>query len=208
MSGPRGNLPVVAVEWFTAERAPAWRRIVAYLLDCIVIDIYLAVLSAVFWTARALDAEPWAPSSPLLGQFVLILILTVPAMLYLAGTEASPWQATLGKRLLRLRVEGRACGRPTLAQTLLRAFLKLFVPWELAHVVVHRVGSRVTATMEGGGLDFADAVNRVELQPGEAVLLWIVAALMACYVLTLFTPSGRTIYDRVAGTRVVSTWVA
>jgi uncharacterized RDD family membrane protein YckC len=193
----------VAAEWFTAERASAWRRIVAYLLDCIVIDIYLALLSAVFWAARALGAEPLAPSSPLLGQFVLILLLTVPSMFYLAGTEASPWQATLGKRLLRLRVEDRACGRPTLAQTLLRAFLKLFLPWELAHVVVHRVGSRVTATMEGEGLDFAEAMSRAELLPGEAALLWIVAALMACYVLTLFTPSGRTVYDRASGTRVV-----
>ena len=60
-------------------------------------------------------------------------------MLYFAVSEASPWQATLGKRALSIRVATHgAGGRLSFRRTLLRAALK-FAPWELAHTVLWRV---------------------------------------------------------------------
>ena len=190
--------------WFESQRAPAWRRITAYLVDCLLIDLYLLAFSAILRTAEALGVPLWPEAgSPVLGQLLLIVVLTWPAMFYLALTEASRWQATAGKRLLGLRVDAIDGGRPRLAQTLLRAFLKLFVPWELAHFVVHRAGAGITASLDAG-FDLDAAFDLLEITPLDQGVLWVMFAILGVYVLGLFTPTGRTLYDRASGTRVAT----
>lgn len=186
------------------SKAPAWRRITAYLLDCLLIDVYLLIISAISWTTGSMGMTIWPDTgSPVVGQLIVVIVLTWPAMFYLALTEASPWQATVGKRLLGLRVQAIDGGRPGLGRTLLRAFLKLFVPWELTHFVVHHAGGRVVARIDAG-MSFEAAMQRVELTGAEKWVLVAVAVIMAAYLLTLYSPTGRTLYDRVAGTRVVA----
>jgi uncharacterized RDD family membrane protein YckC len=187
----------------TSPKAPAWRRIIAYLLDCLLIDVYLLVISAIAWAIGSMGVTVWPEDrSPVAGQLIVVIVLTWPAMFYLALAEASPWQATVGKRLLGLRVQTADGRRPGLNRTLLRAFLKLFVPWELAHFVVHHAGERVEVDVSAG-MSLSEAMQRVQFTPVEQLVLLAASAIMAAYVLTLFTPTGRTVYDRIAGTRVV-----
>ena len=86
-----------------------WRRACAYLID------YFVVVVAWRLIARALLNGYTAGNSPL-----YLLLLLVVACLYYASMESSGWQATLGKRALRIKVTdlygerigfGRALGR-------------------------------------------------------------------------------------------------
>ena len=86
-----------------------WRRAFAYLID------YFVVVVAWRLMAGALLSGYTAGKSPL-----YLLLLLVVACLYYASMESSAWQATLGKRALRIKVTdlngerigfGRALGR-------------------------------------------------------------------------------------------------
>ena len=156
-----------------ATPAPGWRRVAAYLIDYLVIAAYIALLTS---ASQRLDFA--LSGNPALGQLVAFVVLTLPVVLYFAVSEASPWQGTLGKRALSIRVVAHgAGGRLSFRRTLLRAALK-FAPWELAHSVLWRV--------EGWPLGFALS------------LLWA-----GWYLLSLFVGSRRTIYDRAAASVVV-----
>lgn len=85
--------------------ATAWQRVAAYLVDYLVIAVYVALLTGASFASGASRRLDFALSgSPVLGQLVAFLALTLPVMLYFAVSEASPWQGTLGKRALKLRV--------------------------------------------------------------------------------------------------------
>ena len=124
----------------TATPAPGWRRVTAYLVDYLVIAAYVALLTGASFASGASRRLDFALSgNPALGQLVAFVALTLPVVLYFAVSEASPWQGTLGKRALSIRVVAHGGGgRLSLRRTLLRAALK-FAPWELAHTVLWRV---------------------------------------------------------------------
>ena len=68
------------------------------------------------------------------AELYTLATISLPAWLYFALAESSPWRATLGKRLVRLRVT-RADGgeRMRFPRALARTLVKL-LPWELAHL--------------------------------------------------------------------------
>jgi uncharacterized RDD family membrane protein YckC len=169
-----------------------WRRLAAFGVDYLLIAGYIALLTAVGVGLLRLRGEP--PAGPgtlrarLLGHAVAFVTLTLPVALYFALWEASPWQATPGKRGLGLRVVLVSGGRRVpFGRALLRAAVKL-APWELAHTALwHTPGWPVrpepTAATAAGS--------------GAALLL------AAWYVLGLFGGARRPPYDHAAGTRVV-----
>jgi uncharacterized RDD family membrane protein YckC len=113
--------------------------------------------------------------------------LTLPVVLYLALSEASQAQATLGKRVLSLRVTATDSRRPTLARSLVRSALK-FAPWELAHAAIwHTPGQPFVSPPA----------------PRNVAGHLIALGLAAWYAASLFVGDGRTPYDRVAGTLVL-----
>ena len=170
--------------------ASGWRRVAAYLIDYLVIAAYIALLTGASFASGASRWLDLALSgNPALGQLVAFVALTLPVTLYFAVSEASPWQGTLGKRALKLRVAAHGAGvRLSFRRALLRAALK-FAPWELAHTVLWRV--------EGWPLE----------SPQPTPIHWLGFALSLLwagwYLLSLFVGSQRTLYDRAAASVVV-----
>jgi uncharacterized RDD family membrane protein YckC len=126
-------------------------------------------------------------SAKLRGHALSLLGLTPPVGLYFALAEASPQQATLGKRLLRLRVVATAGQRLSYGRSLLRTALKL-APWELAHTAIWHTPGRPFVSPPG-----AWGVTGYALS--------LVAA--GWYLAALFLGGRRPPYDRAAGSRVV-----
>lgn len=113
------------------------------------------------------------------------MVLTLPVWLYFALTEGSAWQASVGKKVRGLQVSQVDTGeRLTWGQSLWRSGIK-FLPWELAHTFVWRIG------VWPDGVTYA----------GTSVAL----LLMVLFIAPLFfSPARQTVWDRVAGTAVTS----
>lgn len=171
------------------SRAPGglWVRILAFAIDYVPIAAYLALLVAVgAWLSRS--AQPLAGvlfGGPAVGEATGFLLITVPVTLYFALFEASPRQATWGKRRMGLIVTDVAGGRLSVLRSIGRTVLK-FVPWELAHACVWQV-------------TFARDSSSAIYVVGFAVVWLIVGANV---VSLLVSPTRQTLYDRVAGTTV------
>src|SRR5512134_2234031 len=164
------------------------RRIAAFMIDWSILAAYLGALAAmVLIVARDRAQPPQSLADRVQGQALAFAVATGPLILYFALMEASRWQATVGKRLLGLRVATLGGSRPTMRWTMLRALVK-FAPWEICH----------TAIWHGAGRPFIDP-------PAALSMVVMVAAQLAAlvYVVMLFVGSGRTLYDRASGTHVV-----
>ncbi|HEX6799651.1 MAG TPA: RDD family protein [Ktedonobacterales bacterium] len=167
------------------------KRIGAFGIDYLPIAAYLAALTGVAAALRRTPLRDWLGrvySNPYTAQLADSLAFDLPVMAYFALFEASPWEATPGKRRLGLRVVTIAGGRVSLPQAAARIALK-FLPWEIAHTSLwHTPGwprhSRPTAA------NYASYA--------------LVYALAGAYVITLLTSDTRqAFYDRLTHTRVV-----
>ncbi len=168
--------------------ASPWRRIAAYFVDYFVFILpLLGLLSLGAWALRSFDISLFSYTA-WLNHGIAILILTVPVVLYFALSEASRFQATVGKRLMKLSVVDTTGQRATLKQTVLRAVVK-FLPWEFFHTIIWH--------WEGWPSNPAPPTN---LQIVAMTAGWLV---MGWFVVSLFVGSRRTPYDWAAGTFVV-----
>lgn len=163
-------------------------RSAAFALDYVPIALYLVALTVAsqLSAARLPNLIAALFGSPLAGQVSGFLLVTVPVSLYFVVQEASPAQATWGKRLRRLQVSDTSGQRLTLARALARTVLK-FVPWELAHACIWQAR-------------FATA----ELQPlivSGFVLVWVLVGLNAASI--ALRSDHRALHDLLAGTAVV-----
>lgn len=170
--------------------APAglWVRALAFALDYVPVASYLAVLVAGgVWLSRS--SQPLAKAlfgGPISGEAVGFLLITLPVTLYFALPEASPWQATWGKRRMGLTVTDLAGRRLSRARSVGRTALK-FVPWELAHACIWQVSFAKDPSSPLYALGFA--------------VVWLLVA--ANVVSLAVSPTRQTLYDRLAGTQVV-----
>ncbi len=171
------------------SRPSAWRRLAAYLIDYLVIAAYIALLFALAVVLRERTGPGLGEGpNPMVGQLIGFVTLTLPVILYFAVMHASQRGATVGKRVLRLRVVNMNGQQARFPQTLMRAVVK-FLPWEIAHTAIWRIPGWPQ-------------------EPAEP-LAWqwtaFAASMLACglYIVSLFIGAGRTPYDRVAGTCVV-----
>jgi uncharacterized RDD family membrane protein YckC len=104
-----------------------WLRAIAYLLDSVIVSVALALAGSFKPTAFIVFPDANAASRFALPQLTpLAIALVIPIVwLYYAIFEASPWQATPGKRALRLYVTDIS-GRPlTFAHATIRHFAKI-----------------------------------------------------------------------------------
>lgn len=166
------------------------KRIAAFGIDYLPITAYLAALTGVVAALRHTRLRGWLGrvySNPHTAQVADTLAFDLPVMAYFALFEASPWEATPGKRRLGLRVVATAGERVSLPQAAARAALK-FLPWEIAHTSLwHTPGwprhSKPTVANYAG---YA-----------------LVYALSGTYIVTLLTSKmHQTLYDRLTRTRV------
>jgi len=121
---------------------------------------------------------------------VAAVTIVVPVTLGLAALESSGWQATLGKRMLRLRVQLRDVARPPFGVALLRNALKVALPWTIGHAAVIAIVSTSSSSAT---------------PPWVWVLTLAAYALPIVYIVALFVRTGRTPYDAAAGTQVAQT---
>jgi len=127
-----------------------------------------------------------AAVGPLALNLVGLALVVLPVTVALTLLECGRYEATPGKLKFGLRVRVDPTGaRLSWQRSLLRNLLKLGVPWSLGHLAA-------IALAAGGGID---------AQIGAILSM----AVPIAYLITLFTGDGRTVYDRLAGTMVITT---
>lgn len=104
-----------------------WLRAVAYLIDTVLVSVALALAGSSNPSAFIIFPDANAASRFALPQLTpLAIALTIPTVwLYYALFEASPWQATPGKRALRLYVTDLNGHRLTFTRATMRHFAKM-----------------------------------------------------------------------------------
>jgi len=167
------------------------KRILAFAFDGVLIGLY-AVGLYVLVTTSGLDRSigGFIAHSPLRGQLVGFLLLTLPVTLYFYFLEKSSQGATLGKRMLGLRVRADAPGGHIGKAVLIRNVLK-FLPWEIAHFGVHQL------------MHFEGYEPETPLWVWGALILPQIAV-FTYFLSMIFDKDGKSVYDKVAGTRVVA----
>ena len=99
-----------------------WKRVIAYLIDGLIIAapitmIFGTVIPDVM-TADNVQARPFAVTVP---QLVMI----IASWIYFAGLESSEWQATIGKKILGMKVTDMAGQRINFVKATVRYLSKL-----------------------------------------------------------------------------------
>jgi uncharacterized RDD family membrane protein YckC len=122
------------------------RRAAAYLLDIALLFVLLMPLG--FLATRTLGLEPTTGFEVWLAA---VLSFSVPVWAYFTLSDSSRGGATLGKRLLGVRVTPRI---PRL-RALGRNVLKL-LPWEIAHVFGFALADVLGETVQAYGLGLAN----------------------------------------------------
>jgi uncharacterized RDD family membrane protein YckC len=135
---PIGSAPVASTPATASARRPVayagfWLRVVAILIDSIVVTAAARILLFPFFAALGMRMAffhhwPMAPGEilALLGAMIwLIAIMSVVKWLYFSLLESSAWQATLGKKALGLMVTDLNGWRISFARASGRFFGKL-----------------------------------------------------------------------------------
>jgi len=156
-------------------------RILAFALDYLIIIGYGMVLFALTTTISV------ASLSPLEGQIVGFISLTLPVFLYFYLMEKSSLAATLGKRVMNISVQTNTENNSK--RVLLRNILK-FIPWEIAHLGVHWI-------IYYSGIDKAPPV-------WVWVALILPQIIVLGYILSIIFYKGESsLYDKIANTSIV-----
>ena len=166
-------------------------RILAFAVDYLVIAAYIAALTGITFGLRLTPlGEDFISlmNNPPSGQLAVFLMLTLPVALYFAVLEGAPHGATLGKRVLGLRVVAAGDHRLSLRRSLARSAVK-FLPWEVAHTCLWRIP----------GWPLAPDQPSLVIWTGFAV----VGLLVVLYLGSLWSRSRQAPYDHLAGSYVV-----
>ena len=161
------------------------RRLVAYWIDMTLLYAVLLGIQAIIFTQT--EIPQWiARQHPLVIYFWIMLVISVPIWLYFTWWESSAHQATVGKRLLRLRVTHQHGARLSPRQAFRRTLAKLGF-FELGHI------SFLFPTQID--LTAADA-------PPWGVFL-VVILMLVYFGVVWITPRRQSIHDLLVGTVVV-----
>ena len=176
-----------------AARAPVRRRVAALLLDYLVVLGWMALLAAGALVLSVVSGgypDVLGALGPVGTQAAFLVLLTLPAGLYLYIGESGPAQASWGKRRLGLVVTGIDGSRPSRSRVAVRTVVKL-LPWEVAHTLVWQM----QAVFRRRGYE-ADVP--VWIMIGLSAVLVVVVAYLAMSLLG----SRRGPHDRAASTVV------
>ncbi|MFZ1400871.1 MAG: RDD family protein [Candidatus Promineifilaceae bacterium] len=159
------------------------KRLAAYILDILLLFVLLAPLGFLLQWATGSSLPQTGPEiwRTLLWNF------SIPAWLYFGLSDGSQTGATLGKRLLKLKVVNNQNQRLSTGQAVLRTAVKL-VPWELVHISAFALSEEMSvfSPMQTIGLAAANMLT----------LVYVVVA--------VFTSGQRSIHDFVAQSRVLN----
>jgi len=161
----------------------------AYLIDCAIAFVFFAATQLLILVPirEAMGiTEEWFYSG-VNTQVYMLLTISLPIWLYFILTERSAWQATLGKRIVKLKVvKGLSGERIGIVQSLIRTAIKL-LPWEIAHLTNNFPEPLMYASEPTFRIGFA-----------------FVGLLMGAYMaLVLFTKRKQGLHDLIAKTVVL-----
>jgi uncharacterized RDD family membrane protein YckC len=168
-------MTVFASLWF--------RRVIAFTVDWLVVALWGGMIFGVVMLFSR--GNPIRPGNPWSAQALGFLAMTLPVWLYFSVLESSRLMASLGKRVIGLRVVASGGGRVDFGAALLRNGLK-FIPWELGHLVAQQATYSAS-----GGMSLWIYLPMVLSLLGPA--WWIISMIR----------SGHTPYDRLSGASVV-----
>lgn len=156
------------------------RRILAALVDYLIIVVYALVLFSI--TITLFPLEELSNNNPISGQLIGLLSLTLPVFLYFILMESSKYKASLGKLALNIKVNSKT------GSVLKRNVFKL-LPWEVAHLGVHWM--------------FYYNSNTID----EPAWLWMAlvipqATALFYFVSIIYTKGKSSIYDKFSCTSV------
>jgi len=165
------------------------RRLIGYAIDCVVLFVGLLALQALLSPINPILGMLRHGASVSGGQLHLWVVATatVPFLLYFASTVSSRGQATVGMRILRMRVETVDGSRLGFPRALLRSAV-LLVPFEANHTLMFHFAPPTAAEPSA------------EFWIGLAAV-WVLIALFLVSVLV--SPKRQSVHDRVAGTVVI-----
>jgi uncharacterized RDD family membrane protein YckC len=115
------------------------RRVGAYLVDCALMVAAFVILQSFLFLPlrhRLIGPDEWLMAGGFPLEIYTLLTISLPTWLYFAWSEQSTWQATIGKRLVRLIVTDIGGERIGFGRAMLRTVIKL-LPWELSHLTVN-----------------------------------------------------------------------
>jgi uncharacterized RDD family membrane protein YckC len=165
-----------------------WNRLLAWIVDWLGVLAWVAIVAAVGIPLYLVGIIGTMP--PLWLNLVATVTLVVPVTVVLAGLESSAKEASFGKRARRLNVvSARTGSRMSFRQAIARNALKIALPWTIGHAAVY-------------GIVASSGTGAVPIS------IWVVTAiayvLPVAYVVSLFLGTGRTPYDRLCGSVVVT----
>ena len=160
----------------------ALRRVVATALDLPIVVGWATLSGATGALLRLLAPEFGGPTAWDVFAFVTLVL---PVTITFAWLEASPSQATFGKRRFQLIVVDAHGDRLTWRRSMARSAVK-FAPWQLAHTAVFHLAAGSTA------------VGYVVLAFGAQLVV-----LASALTMVLHTEHGA-LHDLMAKTRVVA----
>jgi len=116
--------------------AGIWKRAGAFVLDYIIIFVYLIVLTLLFlFLNNTSNADRFLFTTRVQSPVMGFLFVTLPITLYSAFGESSSHQATWGKQRLKLKVTDYNGNKVGFWRAFARTLLK-FIPWEISHTLV------------------------------------------------------------------------
>ncbi|MCL4561067.1 MAG: RDD family protein [Chloroflexi bacterium] len=119
------------------------RRIFAFILDAVILFLGVVITQAAMLlvginpVVRQMQAGIAVSGSTL--HLWVTATTTLPFILYFAIMHSSGWQATLGKRVMRIKVTTVYNERTSFQRGVLRAVVTL-IPFEVNHTIIFNIG--------------------------------------------------------------------
>lgn len=163
------------------------RRTAAYVIDVVLVaSILMPIQALVFVIAWGSKRPEWLTTGPEIYAWEWVSV-SLPVWIYFTWYESGPRGATIGKRLLGLRVT-TPLGEPIRrGRAFLRTLLKL-LPWEMTHVAV-----LLPTPMWDAGNDAA----------ARPMLIISTVLFGAWFGAVLLVPKAQGVHDLIAGTLVL-----
>ncbi|MDX1904531.1 MAG: RDD family protein [Thermonemataceae bacterium] len=108
------------------------RRLLAFLIDYVLITIYALLLLSVAIGIYGFDTLLHMKPDPIKGYLIGFFMLTLPVLCYGYFMESSHYKATIGKQCMKISVISLQGNIGLLERNILK-----FLPWEISHIGVH-----------------------------------------------------------------------
>ena len=101
----------------THQKQIAFRLFLAFGIDWLLIMVWAGVVFGMVMLSYS--GQPPTPPGPWTAQIAGFVSMTLPVILYFSICEASAWKATIGERVLSLRLKGSGTDRMVFSRILL-----------------------------------------------------------------------------------------